>query len=139
MTRPWWSQRLARRARAVRGDRGSSDTLQLAILAPVLLLLLFIGVQAMVYFHADNVAQAAARHGVEVGRSYDAQPGDGTQAAREFLLGVGGDDVLDPSVSAAGSTGQRVQITVTGRVPSLIPGLDWEIQAVAQGPVERVE
>ncbi len=129
-------QRIVRRVRAA-PDRGAY-TLELATLTPVLLVLLFAGVQIMFYAHAVNVAQAAARNGVEAARSYDAQEGDGPAAARDFLDRMGEDMLLAPSVSAA-TTGERVQITVTGSVPSLIPGTSWPVRAVAQGPVERVE
>jgi Flp pilus assembly protein TadG len=124
--------------RAAPADRGSYS-LELAVLAPVILLLLFVGVQVMLYAHATNVAQAAARHGVEAGRSYDAQARDGVQAAEEFLTRMGADVVTSPGVSADGTTGERVQIAVTGRVPALIPGVSWPVRAVAQGPVERLE
>ncbi|MFB7763687.1 TadE/TadG family type IV pilus assembly protein [Streptomyces xiamenensis] len=118
-----------------RGDRGVF-TLELAILAPLLFLLLFGTIQAGLYFHAREVAHRAAQRGVEVGRSMDVGPEDGAAAARDFLQRMGG-SVNSPSVSVD-STAEEIRIEVTGSVSTLIPGLQWGVSAGASGPIERI-
>lgn len=128
---------LHRRLKAAKSasDRGSF-TLELAIIAPAVFLLLFGIIQAGLYFHAREVAHRAARQGVEAGRAWDAAPGDGAGAARDFLERMGG-SVDGPRVSDAGSTSDQVRVSVAGSVATLVPGLELKVSARAQAPVEK--
>ncbi|MDX2565089.1 pilus assembly protein [Streptomyces sp. TX20-6-3] len=118
-------------------DRGSSP-IQVAILFPVVILLIFAIVQAFLAAYAHNVAQTAAREGVSAGRMYGAGPGDGAAKARSAVNALGGDILVDSHVSTAGSTAARIRITVQGRAISLLPGMGgWPVTASASGPVER--
>lgn len=121
----------------LRQDRGGG-ALELAILTPVIFLLIFGAIQAMMLAHGRNIAQSAAQRGVEVGRSYDASPAAGADAARDFLAHMGESALRAPAVTTTGSTGQTVRITVAGRVPSLVPGMRWHITQAATGPRERL-
>ena len=58
-------------------DRGEAVT-QLVILTPVLVLLAFLGVQAAIYFHAANVATAAAAQGAAAASPRSAGSADGS-------------------------------------------------------------
>ncbi|WP_406054052.1 pilus assembly protein [Streptomyces sp. NBC_01077] len=118
-------------------DRGSSP-IQVAILFPVVILLIFAIVQAFLAAYAHNVAATAAREGVSAGRMYGAGPGDGAAKARAAVNTLGGDLLVDARVSTAGSTTDRIRITVQGRAISLLPGMGgWPVTAAASGPVER--
>ena len=109
----WWSHK---------GDRGSAS-LEIAILAPALLLLTFVLVQAGLWFYARSLALAAAQEGVTAGRAYDAPGAAGLVRARAFLYEQAGDSLTDTRVSSAGTTAAVVRITVTGRSLSVLPGL----------------
>lgn len=133
----WQALVAAWRCRAqLAGDRGAL-ALELAIIAPVVFLLIFGIIQGGLYFHAREVAHRAAEQGMERGRAFDAQPGDGTAAARSFLDRMGG-SVEAAQVSDDGSTNQQVRISVTGTVATLVPGIDLHVAARSQGPVERL-
>jgi Flp pilus assembly protein TadG len=116
-------------------DRGAL-VLELAIIAPVIILLLFGTIQAGLFFHAREVAHRAAQLGVDAGRSINAGRGDGTQAARSFLDRMGG-SLQSARVSTSGSGATETDVTVSGEVATLIPGLTWHVVQRVQAPRER--
>ena len=61
----------ANRRTGTEPDRGSS-TLEIAILGPALLLLIFGVVQAALWFYARNLALAAVQEGADAARGYQA-------------------------------------------------------------------
>ncbi len=119
----------------LRDDRGQAST-ELAVLALVVLMLVFTAIQVGLYFHARKVAQSAARQGVEAGRQIGASAGDGVAQAEEFVSRYG-NSVRGARVSSAGSTAGRIRITVTGTVATLVPGLDLDVSQYAEAPHER--
>ena len=120
-----------------RGDRGSA-TLEITVLFPVVLLLILGVVQGALYYHARDVALAAAADGLTAARSRSGSAEEGRQAAVAFLERAGGDDVLHGAQVSALRAGASATVTVTGRAVSLLPGLPgWSISQAASGPVER--
>ena len=121
--------------RRPRGDRGDA-IVQHVLIFPVVLLFTFAIVQTGVWFHARNMALAAAESGVREGR-IAASAQVGADAAQDYLDQVANGTFTDVVVSTAGSTAAEVQVTVTGSVPSLFPGL-WplDVSQSARGPVE---
>src|SRR5947207_15413519 len=101
-------------------DRGSVS-LEIAILGPALLLLIFSIVQAGLWFYARSLALAAAQEGVTAARSYEGNPNSGVSRAQSFLADQAGDSLTETTVSSAGSTPTRIRIQVTGRALSLLP------------------
>ncbi|MFI5905489.1 TadE/TadG family type IV pilus assembly protein [Streptomyces cyaneofuscatus] len=120
---------------SARDDRGFGSV-ELAVLALVLLALGFTTLQVGLYYHGNRAAQSAARHGVESGRQFGSGAGDGVAQAQAFLARFGG-SVQGASVSSAGSSAEEIRITVRGKVATLVPGLTLEIVQHAQGPTER--
>nr|MDT0666757.1 pilus assembly protein [Micromonospora sp. DSM 115978] len=122
-----------------RDDRGVSS-LELAIVTPAVLLLIFFIVQVALWWYGRNVALQAAREGVSQLRLV--QPTDDVEAAQvavedsvvdfaatlgqESLLGPAADSVYDPDEG-------RVSVTVTGDVVSLVPGLTLSVSQQAYG------
>ncbi len=125
----------ARARPRLRGDRGSAAVEHL-IVYPLLLLLIFAVVQSGVWWHARNMALAAAESGAREGRvAGSAQVG--VDNAQSYLDRIANDTFAEVSVSSAGSGPGEVQITVTGTVPSLFPGLwDLDVSQSAAGPIE---
>lgn len=129
------------RARRVPGqDRGSS-AIELAILAPVLLIVVWLTIQFALYTQGRQVALAAAQIGARVARQ-DANTVPGWQAiaqrsAQDYYQGLG-TRVLGGGVSVTATvTGpSRVQVTVTGQVASILLGLPLQIHEAAGGPIE---
>ncbi len=120
-----------------RGQDGSVS-LEIAILAPALLLLVFSIVQGGLWFHARNLAQAAAQKGAAAGAAYNATTAEAVARARSFLSENAGDSLTSTSVTAAGSTTAFVRIEVTGRALSVLPGVPGlTVTQDALVPVER--
>ncbi|MFI2373171.1 TadE/TadG family type IV pilus assembly protein [Streptomyces sp. NPDC018833] len=124
--RPRWSD-----------DRGDA-AIEMAIIFPVVVLFTLVVVQASVWYYAKQIALTAAREGVQAATAYQSTDGAGSARARVVLDRVAGDSLLDPGVSTAGSSAERVTVTVTGRAPSLLPGVDGiTITQSASGARER--
>ncbi len=94
-------------------------------------------VQASFWYLARQTALAAARQGVDAARAQNAPAGAGAGAAMAFAHSAGSGYLLNPAVSDGGSTPRTIQITVTGQVVSLLPGVSWAVSQVAQAPVEQ--
>ncbi|MFI1177536.1 TadE/TadG family type IV pilus assembly protein [Streptomyces melanogenes] len=122
--------------RRLRGDDRGFGSVEFAVLAVVVLALIFTTIQVGLYYHARKVAQSAARQGVEAGRQFGASDGDGVAQAQTFLDRFGG-SVQEASVSSAGSTPGQIRITVRGRVATLVPGLTLTVVQHADAPVEH--
>jgi hypothetical protein len=121
---------------ASRRDSGTL-TLSYVIIVPVFLLGVLVIVQAAAWYVARETALAAAREGADVARTANPPPGSGARAAIVFARAAAPGFLLGPSASAAGSSASTVIITVTGRVPSLIPGMVIRVSEVVAAPVER--
>lgn len=125
------------RRRLLGEDRGSAP-IQMAIIFPIVLLLFITIVQSIMWAYARNLAYTAAREGVGAGRTYQASPDDGAAKAQETLQRLGGNMLTGYSVSAAGSTDERIEIYIEGSAMSLVPGVaDWPLSATVSAPVER--
>jgi Flp pilus assembly protein TadG len=121
------------------GDRGAS-AVELAILAPALLIATMLIIQFALWFDARNVALAAAQAGARVARAEAARnPGwqaDAQQEATRYYNALGtklltGVQVPPPVRDQA----NNVYVTVTGQLDGILP---WHmtIQRTAGGPVE---
>jgi Flp pilus assembly protein TadG len=119
-----------------RTDRGAS-AVELAILWPAILLLIFGAVQAATYFTARAVALSAAQVAVTTQRQHQASDGAGEQRARAFLT-RSGDWLRDWDVTQTGLTTDWVEFTVTGDALSLVPGVTWRVSQNARGTLERL-
>lgn len=137
-TRRRWGGRIGQ---ALARDRGSSAA-ELVILAPVLLLLIWLTVQYAMYTQGRQVAQAAAQIGDRVARQ-DVNTVPNWQAlaeqsARSYYQGLGtrvlGRNGITVIATPAGSG--RVTVTVKAQVASILLGLKLPISEQASGPVE---
>ena len=122
-----------------RGDGGAA-TLELTVLFPVVLLILFGVIQGALYFHGRNVAMAAAEQGVRAARA-DGQTDRATVAtaqAMQFLADTGElDNLTGLSITPAVDVGS-VRVTVNARTISLLPGVAGPaISQTASGVIER--
>src|SRR5438105_319317 len=100
-------------------DRGAS-AIELAIVAPALLLLIFVMIQVGLWLYARNVAQQSAREGV----SYLRNVIDGAAAAsamsaaeikaRNYAVAVGDGTIRDITAEATPLGDNRVRLRVAG-------------------------
>jgi Flp pilus assembly protein TadG len=109
-------------------------TSQVAILFPAVLFWLMLIVQYGLWWHAKQVADAAAAEGAAAARVPTGTEDDGTTAATAFLAEAGNLDTVEVTVDRAPMT---VTVTVTGNAPQLVPGFAWSVTATAAVPVEQ--
>lgn len=116
-----------------RDDRGLTAT-QLAVLMPALIFWIMLTVQYGLWFHARQVAGAAAAEAVDAAQIPEGTADGGAQAARSFLSQSGNLDDIRVAVDRSAET---VSVEITGRAPQLVPGISWSVTARAESPLER--
>lgn len=137
--------RLRSRLHAAQSDRGAS-AVELAVVAPGLLFLIFLSIQAGLFYYGRVVAEQAAREGVSqlrlaqdaaVARTISA---DVEQGVRDYASTVGRETLLSPTaVADYDEQAGQVSMTVSGQVVSLVPGLDLTVTQQVFGRIERFE
>ena len=129
---------MSRRAKRRRCPDFGSATLEIVVLFPAVLLATFGLVQGALYYHARNVALAAATDGLTAARSRGGSAEQGREAALAFLGKAGGETVLPASSVRSVRSPTTATVTVTWHAVSLVPGLPgWAVVQTASGPVER--
>lgn len=116
-----------------RRDRGEA-TAQLVIVIPAIILLLLIGVQAAVWFHAAHVATAVAARGAAAGSVVDGGAGMASRAARELAADLNADLSESPTVVVSDRT---VSVRVTVEVPRIAPFFPRRVSRFAVEPREE--
>jgi Flp pilus assembly protein TadG len=119
-------------------DERGSVSIELVILLPVLFAVMFLGMQAALFYHARTVAIAAAQEGAKAAGGENGKEADGVSAASSFIVEAGGDDVLSGASATADRTATTVTVTVRGHSLSVIPGWNPVIVQSASLPVERL-
>jgi TadE-like protein len=119
-------------------DERGVATIELAVIFPVTLLIVFAIIQFGVWYHASDVAKAAAQEGVRAARVEGGSAQAGVDRANQIL-----------DQDARSMIGHRrvvpfrnqdvARIEVTGTCVRImpIPGLSLPVHAVAESPVER--
>lgn len=120
-----------------RSERGSVS-IELVILLPALFAVMFLGMQAALFYHARTVAIAAAEEGARAAGAETGHESTGVAAAAAFVATAGGDDVLQEATATANRNPTTATVTVTGFSLSVIPGWRPAITQSASVPVERV-
>lgn len=127
---------VGRRRWRLRGDVGSVSLETAAVFAAVLLLM-FSGIQAGMYFFARSIVLAAAQEGVREARVMPVDAARGQSAAQAYLDQAGGSSLVSPQIVLTIS-GTDVTVTVTSGVQDLLGGmLDLSISQTSTGPIER--
>lgn len=124
---------MTRRRRRGGDDRGLT-TVELTIVAPLLFWWVMLIVQYGLWWHAKQVANAAAAEAVDVAQTPDGTASGGDAAARDFLAESG--NLRNVEVTVDRGT-EAVTAQVQGDAPQLVPGWSWGVTARSQAPVER--
>ncbi|MCB1010633.1 MAG: pilus assembly protein [Microthrixaceae bacterium] len=109
-------------------------TIQVAILFPVVLLWIMLIVQYGLWWHAKQVANAAAAEAVDAAQISSGSARDGEDAATSYLAQSGNLDNVTITVSREPTV---VTVEVRGDAPQLVPGFEWSVTARSTSPVER--
>lgn len=119
---------------------GGASSIELVLLAPLVILVILLVGQFAMWYQARHVAIAAAQAGARVAR--DTQQGQTWQgpaitAAETYAQQVGGSLLRDSNAATVGGGNMR-GVTVTGTAPSIIPipGLSFTINETSEGPTE---
>lgn len=127
-----------RMARAGR-DRGANPV-ELAVVMPAILVLLFASIQTAAWFLARSVAMHAAQEAVSAQRTYQAAAGAGAERAEAFL-GQAGDWLVgwQVTVTPVGPDAEQVSATVQGEALRIVPFVPLPpVSQNASGTVERL-
>lgn len=134
-----------RAARWLRRD-GGTVALETVIVGPALLILIFMSVQAGLFFYGRAVAIQAAREGVSQFRlAHDQATADDikpdVEAHVETFAASVGRGSLDGATAEATYDDERgrVQVSVTGTTLTLVPGLHLRTTQHAVGRIERFQ
>ncbi len=135
-------QRIRRR----RSERGVS-TLELSILAPAIIALIFVSIQTALWLYGRSVALNAAQEGVSKLRLvqplvYTPAVGEKVRADVEsYAQQLGGTTLTNATVPfpAYNDPEGVVSFTVTGKTVSLVPGLELKVSRTATGRIEQFE
>jgi Flp pilus assembly protein TadG len=111
---------------------------ELVIVLPALFAVMFLGMQAALFYHARTVAIAAAQEGAKAAGGETGRATDGVSAATSFLTDAGGADILQNANATAERTATTVTVTVTGHSLSVIPGWNPLIVQSATLPTEKL-
>jgi Flp pilus assembly protein TadG len=130
---------LLRRALRRSSDSGSS-AIELAILAPALLIISMLIIQWALWFEARGVALSAAQAGARTAREQvPGWPGQSVSDAESFYNRVGTRllNGVNATVNPSGGNPSQVYVTVGGKIPTLIPLISpLTVTEKAGGPVE---
>lgn len=127
-----------RRGASRRCGETGSVSIQMVLLLPVLFAVMFLGMQAALFYHARTVAIAAAEEGARAAGARGGTAPAGTKAAADFVATAGGDGVLKAASATGSRTPTTATVTVTGQAMSVIPGWTLTITQSATMPVERL-
>jgi Flp pilus assembly protein TadG len=122
----------------VSSDQRGSVSIQMVILMPALFAVMFLGMQAALYYHARSVAIAAAQEGAREAGSQHGTRQAGVQVAQDFLGDAGGKDVMTDTGVTGSRSPTTATITVTGLSLSVVPGWRVRVTQSASVPVERL-
>jgi Flp pilus assembly protein TadG len=117
-----------------RDERGLSESVQWAILWPLLMLLTLGIIQAGIFLHGRNVAQRAATAAVDAARGSYGSAAD-AQHLGESIARSGGLREISVRVQRAGTT---VTADVTAHPPMIFDLNLVRINETATAPLERV-
>jgi len=116
-----------------RGDAGMTAT-QVAVLFPAILFWLMLIVQYGLWWHAKQVANAAAAEAVDAAQIHTGTAAEGEAAAASYLAQSGNLTGIAITVDRGPAV---VTAEVSGGAPQLVPGFSWSVTARSQAPVER--
>lgn len=122
------------RQRPPRDDSGFS-TLEMVIIFPVTLLIVFGIVQFGIWYHANDIAQAAAQQAVRSASAYGGTQADGTREAGQVLTENANGLIIHTRVACSRNP-NTATVTVTGSALQVIPFIPLPVKATATAPVE---
>ena len=107
----------------------------MAVVFPITLLIVFGIIQFGIWYHANDIAQAAAQQAVRSASAYGGTRADGTQEAGQVLAQNASGLIIHTQV-ACNRNPNTATVTVTGDALQVIPFIPLPVRATATSPVE---
>ena len=110
--------------------------MSILLVLPMAVLAFMFCAHAAIVFHGRSVVAGAAQDGLRAAQIEGGDSADAVRTATEILrLGPG---LRNPNIAVSyADDGDRITVTATGQVVSVIPGLLTDVRSVASGPRER--
>ncbi|GIJ08402.1 hypothetical protein Van01_16160 [Micromonospora andamanensis] len=108
----------------------------MVLYAPLLFLLVLVGVQFALWALAQLGVQYAANHALQTTRVSGGTAAAGRADAAAVLDQVAGQVVVDPRVSVTRNP-DTATVAVAGRVPAVVPFLRLQVTTEVSAPTER--
>ena len=128
-----------RRAVDRASGQAGNTTIELVVIFPVVLLLIFGIVQTAVWYHARTLAMLAAQDGLRAAQAVNGTAAQGQATAAAALEGNGAAGFLTDRSVTATRTRSGATVTITGRSLALLPGTGIPLTQTASGPIERAD
>ena len=116
---------------------GGSSAIELVLVTPVLIALVFAVVQAALLWNAQHVAVAAAQQGARLARTAGGVDAAAVRTATVGYVHSLGASLVDAPAVTVTRSGGWVTVTVTAHAVSLLPGATLTVHGTSRGPVER--
>ncbi|WP_431895539.1 TadE/TadG family type IV pilus assembly protein [Micromonospora haikouensis] len=123
------------RRRRLGGDRGSVTT-EVVLYAPLLMLLVLLGVQFATWGVAQLAVQHAANHALQTTRIEGGTIAAGRADADTVLTQVAGSLVNDRRIAVT-RTADTATVQITATAPQVVPFLSLSVSTTMSAPVER--
>lgn len=122
------------------GERGGATSVQMAILWIAMITFILAVVQTALLYLAGQLALTAAEDGLRSGRYYGVGSAEqARRSAQDFIARTAGTTLGAPTVEAVISDdGATLQVTVSGTVLAVVPGLELHVDKQATGAIEQV-
>ncbi|WP_296369246.1 hypothetical protein [Pseudonocardia sp.] len=121
-------------------ERGGATSVQMALLWTGILALVLATTQTALFYFAGQVALTAAEDGLRSGRYYQAESADQARSDAETILArAAGNTLTSTSVDVSiDPNAATLQVTVSGEVLSIVPGVTLRVSRRATGAIEQV-
>lgn len=122
------------------GERGGATSVQMALLWIAMITFILAVVQTALLYLAGQLALTAAEDGLRSGRYYGVGSSEqARRSAQDFIARTAGTTLGAPTVEAVLSDdGATLQVTVSGTVLAVVPGLELHVAKQATGAIEQV-
>lgn len=121
-------------------ERGGATSVQMALLWIAMITFVLAVVQTALLYLAGQLALTAAEDGLRSGRYYGVGSAEqARRSAEDFLARAAGTTLGAPTVEAVLSDdGGTLQVSVSGTVLAVVPGLELHVAKQATGAIEQV-
>jgi len=129
------SQSITGRLRLLTDDERGSSAVEMAIIFPVTIFVVFAIIQFGIWYHAAAIARSAAQEGARAASVYQANPSAGMTSA-EAVLRENANGLITHVQVTRSRDGEVATVTVSGEALQVIPFIPLAVHASATAPIE---